>query len=93
MWAGEQTTGDYRVHYRASVTIPASIAANNHGLIGVRVKLGSQARNVDVPMGFERYGTLDLQELEIHLSNALVLMGISGTISGDPWAFQLPDTP
>ncbi len=93
MWAAAQTAGDYGAHYRAFVTIPAAIAANNHGLIGVRVELGARARKVDVPMGFKRYGDLDLQELGIHLSNALVLMGISGTISGDPWAFQLPDTP
>ena len=44
-------------------------------------------------MGFERYGDLDLQELEIHLGNALVLMGVNGTISGKPGVFQLPDAP
>jgi len=78
-------------HYRPIVHIPAAIAANNQGLIGVRVNLGSRARKVDIPMGFERYGDLDPQELEIYLDNALVLMGVSGTISGEPGVFQLPD--
>ena len=59
----------------------------------MRVNLGSQARKVDVPMGFERYGDLDVQELEIHLGNALVLMRVSGTIRGVPEVFQLPDAP
>lgn len=93
MWAGEQTAGDCGAHYRTIVNIPAAITANNHGLIGVRVELGSRARKVDVPMGFGRYGDLDLQELEIHLRNALVLMGVNGTISGEPGVFQLPDAP
>ncbi|MEO8445450.1 MAG: hypothetical protein ABI567_10640 [Gammaproteobacteria bacterium] len=57
----------------------------------MRVNLGSRARHVDVPMGFKRYGDLDLQELQIHLGNALVLMGVSGTMSAEPTAFQLPD--
>ncbi len=42
-------------------------------------------------MGFQRYGDLDLQELEIHLGNALMLMGVGGLISGEPGVFQLPD--
>lgn len=78
-------------HYRPIVHIPTAIAANNQGLIGVRVKLGARARKVDVPMEFERYGDLDPQELEIYLGNALVLMGINGTVSGEPRVFQLPD--
>lgn len=71
--------------------IPVAIVANNQGLIGVRINLASRARKVDVQMRFERYGDLDLQELDIYLSNALVLMGVGGTISGEPGVFQLPD--
>ena len=73
--------------------IPATIVANNQGLIGVRVNLNTQARNVDVTMGFEHYEDLDPQELEAHLSNALVLMGVNGTVRGEPGLFQLPDSP
>ncbi|MEP7182147.1 MAG: hypothetical protein ABI886_08170 [Betaproteobacteria bacterium] len=73
------------------MNIPGAIAANNQGLIGVRVRLGSPAGAVEVPMGFERYGNVDLQELQIHLANALVLMGVNGTILGEQGAFQLPD--
>ena len=92
MLAGEQTARRRGGHYWSLMHIPAAIAANNQGQIGVRVDLGSWARKVDVPMGFERYGDLDLQELKIHLSNALVLMDVNGTIRGEPRVFQLPDS-
>ncbi len=75
------------------MNIPAAVAANNKGLIGVRVNLGSRARKVDVPMGFERYRDLDLNDLGIYLGNVLVLRGINGTISGESKVFQLPDAP
>lgn len=78
-------------HDQRILRIPPAVAANNQGLIGVRVNVGSRARKVDVPMGFQRYGDLDLQELEIHLGNALMLMGVGGLISGEPGVFQLPD--
>ncbi len=79
------------VHYRPIVNIPGAIAANNQGLIGVRVGLDSPARAVEVPIGFERYGNFDLQELQIYLDNALVLMDVNGTIRGEHGVFQLPD--
>ncbi len=73
--------------------IPATVAANNKGLVGVRVTLGSRARKVDVRMAFDRYRDLNLDDLEIYLRNVLVLMGINGTISGESGVFQLPDAP
>ena len=73
--------------------IPAGISANNSGLIGVRAELDAQAGSVDVSMGFEHYQALDRDELAAHLSNALVLMGVNGTPSGEHDLFQLPDSP
>ncbi len=71
--------------------IPTAVVANNKGLIGVRVNLGSRARKVEVSMAFERYGDISLNDLEIYLGNVLVLMGINSTISGECGVFQLPD--
>jgi len=73
--------------------IPSGITGNNKGLVGVRVTLMPRARKVDVLMGFERYGDLNRNDLEIHLRNVLVLMGINGTISGESGVFQLADAP
>lgn len=71
--------------------IPSTIAANNQGLIGVRVRLEEPVGRADVPVGFARYEGLDREELELHLSNRLVMMGIGGSIVGNHDVFQMDD--
>jgi hypothetical protein len=73
--------------------IPSTITANNQGLIGIGVRLEGPLGRAIVPVGFERYGDLDLQELGIHLSNCLVLMGIDGAIVGRHDVLQMDDSP
>lgn len=60
--------------------IPSTITANNQGLIGISVRLQGPFGRAIVPVGIERYEDLDPQELDFHLSNRLVMMGIGGSI-------------
>ena len=76
----------------SAMNIPSAVEANNQGLIGVRIKLHDPlVEKVIVPMAVEHYRRLDPRELEMHLSNSLLLTAIAGSLGDEHEVYQLPD--
>ena len=74
--------------------VPSTIVANNQGLIGIGVRLEGPLGRAIVPVGFERYEDLDPEELGVHLSNCLVMMGIGGSLVDEEHdVLQMDDSP
>lgn len=74
--------------------IPSAIEANNEGLIGVRIRLhDALVAKVNIPMSLEQYRRLDRSELELHLSNSLLLSAFDEALGDEHEVFQLPDAP
>ncbi len=74
--------------------IPPALEANNQGLIGVRIRVHDPlVDNIIVPISAEHYRGLDPHELELHLSNSLLMTAFEGQLAEKHELYQLPNTP
>ena len=72
--------------------IPASIKANNHGMIGVAVKSATTGRELEFPISLELYEDLDAPSLQTDLADAARRMGASVQPGTRFRIFQLGDS-
>ena len=72
--------------------VPASIKANNLGMIGVAVKSATTGKEIEFPVSFELYEDLDAPSPQTYLADAARRMGASVQPGVRFRIFQLPDS-
>ena len=72
--------------------IPASIQANNLGMIGVAVKSAATGQELEFPVSFELYEDLDAPSLRAYLADAARRMGASVQPGARFRIFRLADS-
>lgn len=69
-----------------------TVRANNHGLIGITLKLAFSGRELDLPVSLELYEELEPEALHTYLSDAARRMGACEPISNTHRIHLLPDS-
>lgn len=71
--------------------IPQGVTKNNVGLVGVKIKLVGQARELPIAMSFDVYKTLNDAPLRSYLADAAMRNGARDPVVENYRAFQRLD--